>query len=113
MEIFVLLVLLLIAVGCQQEWIVITDDGPRFDWYALVETEATEPPSEDIPELPSDDPIIEPEETGGPAIIVPGNTRPHQPNLPVTTEPEETTEPENETVPQETREDELPRIPAT
>ena len=36
-EIGALLVLLLLGVGCQKRWIIVTGDGPRFDWYSVKE----------------------------------------------------------------------------
>ena len=126
-ELFALLVLLLLGVGCQQKWIVVTGNGPRFDWYALIETQ---PPKKDIPEIPSDPITNEPDETTEPIITEPITTVPPPTSAPQTvppetiapeesTVPEENTTPEESTTPEEptnssgTREDELPRIPAT
>lgn len=123
-EIFVLAVLLLLGVGCQQKWIIITDDGPRFDWYAE-QNDPTKPDKQSEKgelERPSDS---ETEETGeteaseapGSNQSTPGTWQPQNP----TVSPEETTEPESSepdettTAPTEDipayEEDEFPPLP--
>lgn len=90
-ELFALLVLLLLGVGCQQRWIIITGDGPRFDWYALVETQ---PPTEDLPEEPSSEQETSEPETSETTEPVTEPPRPVVTTPPETSEPE-TTEPES------------------
>ena len=107
-EVFVLVVLVLVGVGCQQRWIIVTGDGPRFDWYAVGEDLNVD--IQKIPVLPNKpsqptesapDPTIEtePSATTHPSPVTPTP----QPSEPAeTTGPEETTEPD---IPEDTTED--------
>ena len=107
LEVFALLVLVLLGVGCQQRWIIVTGDGPRFDWYAV--QDQLLPSVDKIPGIPDDNPEDEsgdeslPEqENNDPETNAPVETRPVQTTPPTTevTEPEET---ENTTPPTEDR----------
>lgn len=101
-EVFALLVLLLVGVGCQQRWIVVTGDGPRFDWYAIGEDldvdiqdipdlpDTPDNPQEPEPEQPTDTPAPPP--TTQPAPVA---TTPQPPEPEETTDPEESAEPDS------------------
>ena len=96
LEAFVLVVLVLVAIGYQQKWIIQTDDGPRFDWYAIQEDLTIDiqdiikpekkPADTDEPEEPEG--TSEPETTNRPAT--------NNPTPSVTTEPDEPEEPTTE-----------------
>lgn len=100
-EVFVLAVLMLVAIGYQQKWLVATGDGPRFDWYAIQEDLTIDiqdipdkrPEPEDVPGAP---PASEPENTTVPTTTAPPTTFPTpttEPTEPASA-PEQTTEPE-------------------
>lgn len=108
-EVFALVVLLLLGVGCQQRWIIVTGDGPRFDWYTVKEDlvpnlgSLLKPADKEKETEPSEEPTSEPEITEPPTTEPPATTRPPETTAPpVTTEPEETEEP---TEPDETTSD--------
>jgi len=100
-EVFVLAVLVLVAIGYQQKWLITTDDGPRFDWYAIQEDLTIDiqdipdkrPEPEDIPGTPlASEPenTTEPAKTAPPATVPTPTTEPTEPS----SAPEQTTEPE-------------------
>ena len=86
LEVVALLVLILLGVGCQKRWIIITGDGPRFDWYSVKE--------DLVPDLGSllgsSNKETEPEED---TTVEPETTRPVTTEPPATTLPSETTQP--------------------
>ena len=97
-EVLMLVVLILVAVGCQKKWIIPTDDGPRFDWYAVEEDlgvvfpniNNTEKPEESDQNETSE--IESTEQQGGNTYVPPATTAPQETEEP-TTEPLETTDP--------------------
>ena len=106
-EVFVLVVLLLLCIVCQQKWIIITGDGPRFDWYAIQEDLAIDiQGTGKLEKMPDSSHELEPESSAEPEPTVttappassapptPGNTE--QEDLkPGTTEPPDVTEDQN------------------
>ena len=111
-EAFLLVVLILVAIGYQQKWLITTDDGPRFDWYAIQEDLTIDiqdipdkrPEPEDIPGTP---PASEPENTTDPASTAPPATVPTPTTEPTepSSAPEQTTEPtEPSSAPEQTTE---------
>ena len=97
MEIFILVVLILIAIGYQQKWIIATGDGPRFDWYEVqqdISSIGKLEPDNDEPEKPENSEQAKPEEPEPSTTIA---TRPSEPEPepePETTDPLETWDPE-------------------
>lgn len=107
-----LVVLVLIGLGCQQRWIIVTGDGPRFDWYAVGEDLNVD--IEKIPVLPgkpSEATEPDPESDFEPSHEVdpPATTRPAPTSpVPQPSEPEETIGPDETTepdIPEETTEE--------
>ena len=99
LEVFILVVLVLVALGYQQKWIIQTDDGPRFDWYEIQEDLTIDiqdiikpnkkPKDENEPETPS-----ESESTDRPATNDPSQSATPEPDAEEpTTDPAETTAP--------------------
>ena len=105
-EIGALVVLLLLGVGCQKRWIIVTGNGPRFDWYSVKEDlvpnlgsllgssdkdkEKETEPEEDTTAEPE---TTEPVTTAPPVTTYPPvTTNPPATDEPETSEPEETTE---------------------
>ena len=120
-EVLVLVVLLLVGIGCQQKWIVITGDGPRFDWYAMIETQPkpekkpSKDPTKDPAEGPAESESNDPENGETDEDPAPGTW---QPTPSVTgpagnspTEPDPSTEPEESTTEPDLSDDEFPLIP--
>ena len=105
-EIGALVVLLLLGVSCQKRWIIVTGNGPRFDWYSVKEDlvpnlgsllgssdkdkEKETEPEEDTTAEPE---TTEPVTTAPPVTTYPPvTTNPPATDEPETSEPEETTE---------------------
>lgn len=108
-EAFLLVVLILVAIGYQQKWIIQIGEGPRFDWYEIQEDLTI-----DIQDIvkpnkkPQDN--NEPEEPETPSESESTNRpEPNNPPPAVTPDPEETEEPEaSTTVPLEPEEPNAP-----
>lgn len=96
-EAFLLVVLILVAIGYQQKWIIQTGEGPRFDWYEIQEDLTI-----DIQDIvkPNKKPQgnNESEEPETPSESESANRpEPNNPPPPVTPDPEEPEEPEGST----------------
>lgn len=104
LEVFILVVLVLAAIGYQQKWIIQTDDGPRFDWYEIKEDLTIDiqdiikpnkkPKDENEPEDP--EAPSESESTDRPVTNQPSQSvTPEPETVEPTTDPLETTDPDN------------------
>ena len=89
-EALLLVVLILVAVGCQKKWIIPTGDGPRFDWYAVEEDLGIKFPNINNTKEPGESEENETSETesteqqGGNTYVPPATTVPKETEEPTT-----------------------------